>query len=215
LGDALYEAWQKGEDGAQAFKDAASDILGDVMNEVLKLGILEPMMKDVQTYLFGSDGQSGAFGSDFELDNSEVETLADMVMKGAAGVDAYAEALDNLEEYLQKNYGMTLKDDDSSSSTTESIQGVTEDTAGLIASYMNAIRAHTALIEQYEGVNSEYLSQIVAGVSSLPRVSELAQAQLVVQQQIANNTAINANAAVAIQELLTKASNGTLRFYVA
>jgi hypothetical protein len=138
-----------------------------------------------------------------------------MVMKGAAGVDAYAEALDNLEEYLQKNYGMTLKDDDSSSSTTESIQGVTEDTAGLIASYMNAIRAHTALIEQYEGVNSEYLSQIVAGVSSLPRVSELAQAQLVVQQQIANNTAINANAAVAIQELLTKASNGTLRFYVA
>ena len=32
LGDALYEAWQKGEDGAEAFKKKAAEIMGDVMN---------------------------------------------------------------------------------------------------------------------------------------------------------------------------------------
>ena len=28
LGDALYEAWQKGEDGAEAFKNKVADIMG-------------------------------------------------------------------------------------------------------------------------------------------------------------------------------------------
>ena len=42
LGDALYEAWQKGEDGAEAFKNKVADIMGDVMNSILKISILEP-----------------------------------------------------------------------------------------------------------------------------------------------------------------------------
>lgn len=48
LGDALYEAWQKGEDGAEAFKNKVADIMGDVMNSILKISILEPAMQQLQ-----------------------------------------------------------------------------------------------------------------------------------------------------------------------
>ena len=40
-----YEAWQKGEDGAEAFKSKVADIMGDVMNSILKISILEPAMQ--------------------------------------------------------------------------------------------------------------------------------------------------------------------------
>ena len=63
LGDALYEAWQKGEDGAEAFKNKVADIMGDVMNSILKISILEPAMQQLQKMLFGEDGMSGYFGT--------------------------------------------------------------------------------------------------------------------------------------------------------
>ena len=56
LGDALYEAWQKGEDGAEAFKNKVADIMGDVMNSILKISILEPAMQQLQKMLFVKHG---------------------------------------------------------------------------------------------------------------------------------------------------------------
>ena len=80
LGDALYEAWQKGEDGAEAFKNKVADIMGDVMNSILKISILEPAMQQLQKMLFGEDGMSGYFGKDFSLDERELESIADYLM---------------------------------------------------------------------------------------------------------------------------------------
>ena len=80
LGDALYEAWQKGEDGAEAFKNKVADIMGDVMNSILKISILEPAMQQLQKMLFGEDGMSGYFGKDFSLDEKELESIADYLM---------------------------------------------------------------------------------------------------------------------------------------
>lgn len=82
LGDALYEAWQKGEDGAEAFKNKVADIMGDVMNSILKISILEPAMQQLQKMLFGEDGMSGYFGKDFSLDEKELESIADYLMGG-------------------------------------------------------------------------------------------------------------------------------------
>ena len=157
LGDALYEAWQKGEDGAEAFKKKAAEIMGDVMNSVLKLAILEPAMKNLQTMLFGEDGMSGMFGSDFKLDDSELEDIADYLMGVSSKTDDYYDALDKLNEYMEKKYGVSMKEEAESSGLSKGIEGVTEDTANLLASYINAIRADVAaklilvrqLIEEY------------------------------------------------------------------
>lgn len=213
LGDALFDAWKKGEDGAEAFKRKAGEILGDVMNSVLKLGVLEPMMKDVQTYLFGEDGQSGAFGKNFELTPDELDGLAAKLMAGMEGVDAYNSALDQLEKILNEKYGLSMKgDEESKSDLSAGIQSVTEDTADLLASYVNAIRASVAMNEtRWERLLND----------SLPQMNVIAESQLRVQNQIAANTLRNAEAAEAIvksndeiNKLLARVTQGGAKFYI-
>lgn len=192
LGDALFEAWKKGEDGAEAFKRKAGEILGNVMNEVLKLGLLEPMMEDVQKFLFGEDGKSGAFGSDFELTPDELEQLAGKLVAGMEGVDAYNSALDQLEKILNEKYGLSMKgDEDSKSGLSAGIQSLTEDTGSLVASYCNGIRGDVSV------QTHDYWPRLLD--DALPQISVIAQSQLDTQRQIAENTLRNAVAAEAIQ----------------
>lgn len=214
LGDTLFDAWKKGEDGAEAFKKKAGDILGDVMNKILTMSLLEPMMQDVSDYLFGEDGKSGAFGSDFELTPDEVDGLAGKLMKGMEGVDAYNSALDQLEKVLNEKYGLSMKGDseENKSGLSAGIQGITEDTADLLASYVNAIRADVSLSR----LNWDKLFE-----SALPQMNVIAEAQLTAQRQIAENTLRNALAAEAILKsnesiyrLLSQATNGATRFYI-
>lgn len=183
LGDALYEAWQKGEDGAEAFKKKAAEIMGDVMNSVLKLAILEPAMKNLQTMLFGEDGQSGMFGKDFKLDNSELENIADYLMGVSSKTDDYYDALDKLNEYMEKKYGVSMKEEAESSGLSKGIEGVTEDTANLLASYLNSVRSDVAMkLQLVRQIVDEYF----------PRANFLAEAQLTELKAISRNTAASA-----------------------
>lgn len=212
FGDALYQAWQQGEDGAKAFEKTAGDIIGRLMNNVLTVGMIEPMFKDLQTYLFGTDGESGAFGSDFELTPEEVDGMAQRIMKGMEGVDAYNSALEQLEKVLNGKYGITMKEE-SSGGLSAGIQGVTEDTADLLASYINAIRADVS--EQAHILWPRLLDDM------LPQMNAIAESQLREQKKIAANTLRNAVAAERIAEstdtingLLTRATQGGAKFYV-
>lgn len=196
LGDALYEAWQKGEDGAEAFKKKAAEIMGDVMNSVLKLAILEPAMKNLQTALFGEDGMSGMFGSDFSLDDNELESIADYLMGVSSKTDDYYDALDKLNEYMEKKYGVSMKEEAESSGLSKGIEGVTEDTANLLASYLNSVRADVAaklvLVRQ---IVDEYF----------PRANFLAEAQLTELKAISRNTANNVALVTEIRDMLSAA----------
>lgn len=212
LGDTLFDAWKRGEDGAEAFRKKAGEIIGEVMNNILRMKILEPMMEDVADYLFGEDGESGAFGKDFELTPDELDHMAGMIMKGMEGIDAYTSALDQLEKILNEKYGLSMKDEESKSGLSAGIQSVTEDTADLLASYINAIRASVAMNEtRWERLLNE----------SMPQISVITQAQLDCQRQIAENTLRNAIAAEAIvksnddiSRLLVRVTNGGARFYI-
>lgn len=207
LGDALYEAWQKGEDGAEAFKKTAASIMGDVMNSILKLSILEPAMQQIQEALFGTDGESGMFGSDFELDNNEVSQIADMLMGVSEKSDDYYDALDKLNDYMEQKYGVSMKEEEEASSggLSAGIQSVTEDTADLLASYVNAIRADVSI--------ERTIMENLLG-KDMPSLSATAQAQLTQLQAIADNTLRNAVAAEAIQDILRKNTNGANSFNI-
>ena len=207
LGDALYEAWQKGEDGAEAFKNKVADIMGDVMNSILKISILEPAMKQLQKMLFGEDGMSGYFGKDFSLDEKELESIADYLMGVSEKTDDYYSMLDKLNNYMEKKYGISMKEEeeDSGSGLSKGIQNVTENTANLLASYINAIRADVS-------VKREYVRRLVEEL--FPAYNVIAQAQLQQLTMIQINTAKNVEFVEEIRDILHRNINGVNKFNI-
>ena len=207
LGDALYEAWQKGEDGAEAFKNKVADIMGDVMNSILKISILEPAMQQLQKMLFGEDGMSGYFGKDFSLDEKELESIADYLMGVSEKTDDYYSMLDKLNNYMEKKYGISMKEEeeDSGSGLSKGIQNVTENTANLLASYINAIRADVS-------VKREYVRRLVEEL--FPAYNVIAQAQLQQLTMIQINTAKNVEFVEEIRDILHRNINGVNKFNV-
>lgn len=207
LGDALYEAWQKGEDGAEAFKNKVADIMGDVMNSILKISILEPAMQQLQKMLFGEDGMSGYFGKDFSLDEKELESVADYLMGVSEKTDDYYSMLDKLNNYMEKKYGISMKEEeeDSGSGLSKGIQNVTENTANLLASYINAIRADVS-------VKREYVRRLVEEL--FPAYNVIAQAQLQQLTMIQINTAKNVEFVEEIRDILHRNINGVNKFNI-
>lgn len=207
LGDALYEAWQKGEDGAEAFKNKVADIMGDVMNSILKISILEPAMQQLQKMLFGEDGMSGYFGKDFSLDEKELESIADYLMGVSEKTDDYYSMLDKLNNYMEKKYGISMKEEeeDSGSGLSKDIQNVTENTANLLASYINAIRADVS-------VKREYVRRLVEEL--FPAYNVIAQAQLQQLTMIQINTAKNVEFVEEIRDILHRNINGVNKFNI-
>ena len=207
LGDALYEAWQKGEDGAEAFKNKVADIMGDVMNSILKISILEPAMQQLQKMLFGEDGMSGYFGKDFSLDEKELESIADYLMGVSEKTDDYYSMLDKLNNYMEKKYGISMKEEeeDSGSGLSKGIQNVTENTANLLASYINAIRADVS-------VKREYVRRLVEEL--FPAYNVIAQAQLQQLTMIQINTAKNVEFVEEIRDILHRNINGVNKFNI-
>lgn len=207
LGDALYEAWQKGEDGAEAFKNKVADIMGDVMNSILKISILEPAMQQLQKMLFGEDGMSGYFGKDFSLDEKELESIADYLMGVSEKTDDYYSMLDKLNNYMEKKYGISMKEEeeDSGSGLSKGIQNVTENTANLLVSYINAIRADVS-------VKREYVRRLVEEL--FPAYNVIAQAQLQQLTMIQINTAKNVEFVEEIRDILHRNINGVNKFNI-
>ena len=104
-------------------------------------------------------------------------------------------------------------DEESKSGLSAGIQSVTEDTADLLASYLNAVRADVAQSTR------EYWPKLLN--EALPGMSIIAESQLKVQEQIASNTLRNAVAAELIvksndniSRLLVRVTQGTDKFHV-
>ena len=202
LGDALFEAWKKGEDGAEAFRKTSADILAGVMNDMLKMQILQPMMEKARIALFGEDGKGGYFGRDYVLDEREMQGLAKILMEGEKKSEAYYKALDSLNKYMEDSYGVSLKEkpDKEEGGLAAGIKGITEDTASLLASYVNGIRADIAM-------QLDFVKRLID--SDMPEITSLGKAQLIQLQNIARNTEKASKIAEDIMDFLNSVSAGT------
>lgn len=94
--------------------------------------------------------------------------------------------LTGIFDALNKN-GLDLREN-GSSSTTNSIKGITEETADLLASYLNAVRLDVSVIREMQG-------------KFIPEMSEIAKSQLTQLNLIAQNTLRNADAAERIEKI--------------
>lgn len=210
LGDSLVDAFAAGEDAAEAFDKTVGDIMRDVTSKMISQDILAPMFGDLRDYLFGKDGVGGAFGSDFQLDPSEMGAMKEYLDKiKNEGIPAAQELFDAINDATG---GMLNDTEKSKNGTTKGLQSLTENTGDLLASYLNAVRGDTSIIR----LNWDKLME-----STLPQMNIIAEAQLTAQRQIAENTLRNAVAAEAILKsnesiyrLLSQATNGATRFYI-
>lgn len=186
IGDSLVEAFSEGKSALDAFDEAAGDILKNVVKNMAQLYILEPALNRLRNYLFGSDGTGGVFGSDMYLSQEDLDGMIPLLASIKDSVGNVRDLYDAINE-VAKQSGIDLSG--VSSGLSGSIQNITEDTADLLASYLNAIRARLMVMGSIQDV-------------ALPYLQDIAEAQLRELELIVENTRRNAESAERIESAL-------------
>lgn len=194
LSDALMTAFENGDDAAEAFKNSVTSILQSLTKQMISLGVMQPLFDNLRNKLFGYTDSNGAVHKG-SFDASHPDSNKDQWMSDISealgkdgyiynGVESSKILFDKMENLVEKS-GNTLLNSGSSSAGS-SIKGITEQTADLLASYLNAIRADVSVLRQLQsGKAADYMDSM----------SLMAQSQVQYQSQIAANTLRNAEAA--------------------
>jgi hypothetical protein len=178
LTDAVVGAWEKGEDAVEAYKEKVKDMVKDVTKNIVTQKIMENALRKPLGYLTDILKDKG------KLDETDMDHLANLLYK--AGDEAVPQ-ITGIFEALKKR-GLDLRDNSSSSSTKNSIKSITEETADILASYLNAVRLDVSVIREMQG-------------KFIPEMSEIAKSQLTQLNLISQNTLRNADAAERIEKI--------------
>lgn len=181
LTDAVVGAWEKGEDAVEAYKEKVKDMVKDVTKNIVTQKIMEAALQKPLDYLTNILKDKG------KLDETDMNQLANLLYK--AGDEAVPQ-ITGIFEALKKR-GLDLRDNGSSSSTKNSIKSITEETADILASYLNAVRLDVSVIREMQG-------------KFIPEMSEIAKSQLTQLNLIAQNTLRNADAAERIDKTVSE-----------
>jgi hypothetical protein len=194
--DSLVEAFRNGENAAEAFKDTANDILASVANDMVKLNIIEPMFEELEETLFGKIDANGNRSGGV----ATMENLFDAPEKVAAAISEWfnskgelmVEEVDAFLKLFNDATGGSLTATSSKSGLSASISGITEDTADLLASYVNAIRADLSAMRT---MATEFY------LKTMPDVTTTLGAQLASLKMIETNTLRTANGVEDISDI--------------
>lgn len=180
ISEALVNAFANGEDAATAFDDTVADIMRNVIKEMISLNVIKPAMNKLRDYLFGDKGiftDSSAGGTN--LTEQEAAGLMQQLGSLRGAISDSKKIWDYLNAAAKKN-GDSLEETSASNTLSKGIQeNITEETANILASYINGIRADVsvkrALLEKW-------------GNEILPKYNVIAEQQLTQLRAIANNT---------------------------
>ena len=160
LTDSIVEAWSKGEDAATAYHDKVQELIKDLTKNILSQKIMEMALQPTLDKLKTLLQQKG------KLDEVDIPGIADDLIKaGDNAVEGITNILDALKE---KGWDLS---ENGTLSISNSIKSITEDTADLLASYIQAIRLDVS-------VNRENLRLILVAVQSVPELNNIARSQL-------------------------------------
>jgi len=196
--DALASAFENGEDMFEAFNDTAKSIMQSVVNEMMKVGIIEPMIDKLRQQLFGYTDSSGVYHSgvvntDELLENPSsaskkvLTKISDWFKPGGAGnsmVVAAKEYMTGIDSLLQQlGFENGVKNNESSNTLSASVQGTSEETSNLLAGYVNALLQDVAenrlLLTQFVAQFwPEYEEAFMAQVGAVNRIDNNVQAMM-------------------------------------
>ena len=144
LAETIVDAWAKGEDAVDAYKKKVKEIMRDVVTNIISQKIIQEALKRANV--------EGIITSEMEAKNGMLDEFSVMSI-GNALISATDQAVGNATKLLDylKSVGWDLSDEaDNASTLGKGIASITEDTADLLASYINAIRADVAAIRAFE-----------------------------------------------------------------
>lgn len=180
ISEALVNAFANGEDAAKAFDDTVADIMRNVIKNMISLNVIQPAMNNLKDYLFGDKGifTDGSAGG-----TNLTEQEATGLMQQLGSLRGTISDSKKIWDYLNaaaKKMGISLEETSASNTLSKGIQeNITEETANILASYINGIRADVsvkrALLEKW-------------GNEILPKYNVIAEQQLTQLRAIANNT---------------------------
>jgi hypothetical protein len=196
LTDAVVSAWEKGEDAIDAYKEKAKEMVKDLTKNIISQKIMEQALQKPLDFLTQQIEKKG------RLDEYDVTQLASDLY--SAGENSVANITAVLEELKRRGWDFS---ESGSSSTTNTINGVTEETADLLAAYLNAIRLDVS-------VNRENIKAIATNVSLLPAMSEIQKSQLAAMNQLVTLAQVRNDRIDEIVAWTRKVSNGSSKIYV-
>lgn len=129
LTDAVVSAWEKGEDAIDAYKKKARDMVKDLTKNILSQKIMEKALEGPLEALTTTIKQKG------RLEPEDVLNVANELYKQTD--DAVYNITAILESLKDKGLDLSATGD---GSVTNGIKNITEETADILASYVNAIR---------------------------------------------------------------------------
>lgn len=162
LTDAVVSAWEKGEDAIDAYKKKARDMVKDLTKNILSQKIMEAALKKPLDSLTDIIEKKG------KLEDTDLPQLLDGL--NTAGENATYNITKILDGLKAQGYDFTASG--SGGSTTNSIKNVTEETAGLLASYMNQIRQDCSV----NRANVKTIAELMK--NQLPELGQIQKAQL-------------------------------------
>ena len=192
VSDALCNAFENGEDAAKAFKDTAEDILRSVANNIIKMGVIQPMFEKLNRKLFGYDDKEGDYHAGLinihdEHAFDDPDKLAKIILGGTAqflnndfkNMQTTAHQVYTGINRLVESSGYSLKKskDGGNSTLSSGIQGMSENTAGLLAGYVNALRQDVSYIRLIQttftdDIWKDYIQRVTGMGGALTRIDE-------------------------------------------
>ena len=180
LTDTIVSAWAKGEDAVDAYREKVKDMVRDVTKNIVTQKIMEKALEKPLEWLTSVLDEKG------QLDETDMDKFAKLLYEVGEKVTPQITGLFD----AMKNNGFDMREN-GSSSATNSIKSITEDTADLLASYVNSIRLDLSVVREMQG-------------KFLPEMSEIAKSQLAQLNLIAQNTLRNADAAERIDRTVSE-----------
>lgn len=161
LTDAVVSAWEKGEDSIDAYKKKAREMVKDLTKNILSQKIMEVALQGPLDNLTEIIKQKG------KLEPEDVVKVADDLYNGTN------DAAENITAILErlKDMGLDLSAT-GDSSLTNGIKNITEETADILASYVNAIRLDVSVNRAQVKDIGELLKM------RLPEMGQIQKAQL-------------------------------------
>ena len=181
LGDALVEAFGKGEDAAKAMETTVNSVLKNLVLNQLKKNFLETQLQGALDQLEKDMGYWN--GDNFIFDGLSDEEIARFKASVGAATANFNNAM-QLYEDLFKEMGL----DDTDESLTGAVKGVSEETANILAGQMNAIRINQLDMAAIMRQQLQQLNQIAVNTGYNKYLSRIERIITILEQNQSGNT---------------------------